>query len=94
MAYAHDGFQPAPFHLAGNGFSKDVPFAAGLLVDYSASLGAERERPSVEPSREDSRRAHVNTKSEERHRASRMHTRLELWVDAYAKTILSTPVGF
>ncbi len=46
MVYAHNGLQPAPFQLSGNGFSEDVPFATGLLVEYSASLGAER--PSVE----------------------------------------------
>lgn len=52
MVYAHDGLQPLSLQLSGHSFSEGVPFAAGLFAQYGASLEAERERPSVEPSRE------------------------------------------
>ena len=59
MVYPHDGLQPLSLQPSGHGFSERGPFAAGLFVQYGTSLGAERERPSVEPWREDPCGAHA-----------------------------------
>jgi hypothetical protein len=37
VVYAHNWHEPASFELSGHGFSKNVPFTAGLPIEYNVS---------------------------------------------------------